>query len=126
MGRGDGAARTRTRAALCIMFSRGDGSTEDDLLGGDDSAEFKIGQQDQSALKLKDNAKEKDDPVVGLGSGPAGSWIGQVEGLKIISRRFENVAGLASVAVNSGVVNANGEWDAHVTNPSAIPVPASI
>lgn len=103
---------TRTRA-LRIVFSRGDANTDDDLLGADDSAEFKTGQQESGALKLKE--KDKDDSTAGLGSGPAGSWIGKMEGLKIISRRFENVAGLASVKVNSGTVGADGVWDAKRT-----------
>ena len=102
---------TRTRA-LRIMFSRGDGSTDDDLLGSDDSAEFKVGAQEAGPLKLKEKDKEKDDATAGLGSGPAGTWIGQLEGIKIVSHRFENVAGSATIEVNSGTVDATGYWDA--------------
>jgi len=42
-------------------------------------------------------------------------WFGRIEGLRVLRRRFENVAPSAQVRVNSGVVAADGSWDARRT-----------
>jgi hypothetical protein len=45
------------------------------------------------------------------------AWKGRLEGLKILRRRFVNVAGDATVRVNSGKVAADGTWDAQRDRP---------
>ena len=45
------------------------------------------------------------------------AWKAQLEGLKILRRRFENLFPTCKVTVNSGTVDAQGEWDAQRDKP---------
>ncbi len=45
------------------------------------------------------------------------SWLGQLEGMKLLRRRFSNVPADAEIRVNSGTVTRDGEWDAERTRP---------
>jgi hypothetical protein len=45
------------------------------------------------------------------------NWFARVEGMRILNRRFESLTAGATVRVNSGTVNARGEWDAQRTAP---------
>jgi hypothetical protein len=94
--------------ALRVSFIRGD---EDPLNEIDDSAEY-------SKKPLGGEKIEFKNP---LGAGDSGlnesTWTGQVEGLKIIGRRFENVAPQAKALISSGAINSLGEWNAQRTRP---------
>jgi hypothetical protein len=46
-----------------------------------------------------------------------GAWKGRLEGMKLLRRRFVNVAREATVRVNSGTVAADGTWDAKRDRP---------
>ena len=50
-------------------------------------------------------------------SGGAGNWRGQLEGMKLLRRRFQNLFGTAKVRVSSGAVDRDGVWDAQRTEP---------
>ena len=45
------------------------------------------------------------------------AWTGQLGGLKILRRRYRNIAPDATVRVNSGTVAADGSWDAKRQEP---------
>jgi len=99
---------TITRA-LRISFARGTaGNDEDDPLGG----------------LLNPNKKEvPPDPldVDNVGKKPksenqGAGWFGQLEGIKLLRRRFENKLPQAAIRVNSGKVK-DGIWDAERTAP---------
>jgi hypothetical protein len=45
------------------------------------------------------------------------AWFAQLEGMKILSRRFENLFPTCKVTVNSGTVTPEGEWDANREKP---------
>lgn len=62
------------------------------------------------------------DGMVSLAEGekPAtgkGSWNAELDGMKILRRRFENLFPSCTVTVNSGTVDANGVWDARRETP---------
>jgi hypothetical protein len=57
------------------------------------------------ALLGEKNAKNKD------------AWFAQLEGMKILRRRFENLFPSCKVTVNSGTVSPEGEWDARRDQP---------
>lgn len=52
----------------------------------------------------------------GTSNGKA-AWQAQLEGLKILRRRFENLFPSCTVSVNSGDVTPEGEWDANRDKP---------
>lgn len=45
------------------------------------------------------------------------AWFAQLEGMKILRRRFENLFPSCNVTVNSGTATAAGEWDARRETP---------
>ncbi|HEY3322827.1 MAG TPA: hypothetical protein VGP72_20400 [Planctomycetota bacterium] len=55
---------------------------------------------------------------------PGNTWHGQLEGMRILRRRFRNVAESAKVQVNSGAVDKTGVWDAKRTEPLSLADPA--
>lgn len=62
------------------------------------------------------------DKPSGLGKGgpklevdAAANWFARFDGLKLLRRRFTDITAQAKVRVNSGEVNARGEWDAKRT-----------
>ncbi|MGD0088650.1 MAG: hypothetical protein ABSE73_01905 [Planctomycetota bacterium] len=89
---------TVTRA-LRISFDRG----MDEL---DELLEAGGGATPDSVLKDKGGA-----------DGGKGAWHAQLEGLRILRRRFANLASTAKVSVSSGQISKNGEWDAQRDKP---------
>ncbi len=99
---------TQTRA-LRLTFARGAAADSDPL------------------ANLLDGSKTKDDPLDpdkkprprdALEFGPnRGVWRGRLEGMRLLRRRFANVAGTATVRVSSGKVAADGAWDAMRKRP---------
>ncbi|MEI6786939.1 MAG: hypothetical protein WCL49_00515 [bacterium] len=53
-----------------------------------------------------------------------GAWSASIEGMKLLRRRYESLLPEASVMVNSGVINAAGEWDARRDTPLTPEEPA--
>lgn len=45
------------------------------------------------------------------------AWLAQLEGIKILRRRFENLFTTCTVKVSSGTVSPEGEWDAQRQQP---------
>jgi hypothetical protein len=98
---------TLTRA-LRITFSHGD-ENEDPVGNLQD-----LGTPSDDLSRL---SKSKLDPSdLDLG-GAKGNWQGRLEGMKLLRRRFANVAGEAAVRFNSGKLLADGTWDAERTRP---------
>ena len=52
------------------------------------------------------------------------AWHGQIEGVRILRRRFRNVADTALVRVSSGTVSKEGVWDAQRKEPLSLANPA--
>jgi hypothetical protein len=53
-----------------------------------------------------------------VGAGPAATWKGRIEGMRLLRRRFRSALQDAVVRVNSGVYDAaSGEWDAKRADP---------
>ncbi|MGE3406003.1 MAG: hypothetical protein AB7I37_04255 [Pirellulales bacterium] len=102
---------TQTRA-LRVTFIKGEETDEDDLLanlGKDDAP----AEDDEFVLDKKGSQNDALD-----GFGPTqGRWMGQLEGMKLLRRRFASAAEGAKVRVNSGTVNDDGTWDAQRTRP---------
>lgn len=48
---------------------------------------------------------------------PAEPWMARLEGLKLLRRRFANLASTAKARVNSGAVKPDGSWDAQREQP---------
>lgn len=101
---------TLTRAVR-LTFARTDRGSDDPLDTVGDGPKPK-----------KDDFPDLDKPKTGgkdvLDFGKSkGNWKGQLEGMKLLRRRFENVAGQATVRVSSGKVGADGVWDAQRTEP---------
>lgn len=94
------AEGTMTRA-LRVTFARGNAGSNDPLDKLLDNS--KSGDDD---LRNPDKAKSK-----ALEFGADTAWKGQLEGMKLLRRRFANVTG-ATIRVNSGKVTADGTWDA--------------
>ena len=88
--------------ALRIRFTR-PGDEMDDVMEEDDEDD---GGADIGGLFDK---QEK------IQIGDRQGWLGRLEGLKILRRRFRDVAPLAKVRVNSGTVHKDGAWDAKRT-----------
>jgi hypothetical protein len=58
-----------------------------------------------------------------LKAAPTSKWFASFEGMKLMRRRFTNRTPLARVRVNSGEVNALGEWDAERTAALSVETP---
>ena len=99
---------TRTRA-LRIRFTQPGGNELEDLL-------------DESPRP--DEASGEEKPELGLEEGgDAGGgleaqgkrrqkWLGRLEGMRILRRRFRSLATSAKVRVSSGTIDESGEWEA--------------
>ena len=57
-------------------------------------------------------------------TGNRDAWMGRIEGMRILRRRFENLSATATVRVNSGSVGKDGVWTAKRTEPLSEVVPA--
>ena len=86
---------TQTRA-LRISFSRG----ADDVFS-------QIEDEKVSGAGV-DNLVDAKDEV----AGSKGAWMGQLEGMKLLRRRFTNITPSAQIKVNTGKVEKDGSWDA--------------
>ncbi|HEV7405686.1 MAG TPA: hypothetical protein VGO11_22270, partial [Chthoniobacteraceae bacterium] len=106
-------ANTTTRA-LRFTFSKGGAGSTDDLLS---DVEDKKGGP---SLDKVDGGGKKG----GIGSGDTNAWQRKLEGVKLLNRRYENVASKASIRVNSGKIAPDGSWDAARTNPVSAAEPA--
>ncbi|MCL2701232.1 MAG: hypothetical protein FWE88_06015 [Phycisphaerae bacterium] len=96
--------------ALRVTFTRGD----DDLFTDSEESAADEYSTDFSGSSEDGLEFTTDKPSVDL----AGDiWAGKLEGLKIVGRRFENVARSAKITVNSGQIGPDGVWDAQRTNP---------
>ncbi len=51
-------------------------------------------------------------------------WQRRIKGMKLLGRRFENLASTAVIRVNSGKIAADGSWDAERTQPVSEAEPA--
>ncbi|MCX7420822.1 MAG: hypothetical protein NT013_14945 [Planctomycetia bacterium] len=109
---------TLTRA-LRVTFAKGaaaendavakllDGEKEEDPLGD--------GPKGTSPTEGKGNSDEL-KKLAGLTDDKNG-WLGRLEGLKLLRRRFVSQLPKATIRVNSGEVNELGEWDAQRDRP---------
>ena len=109
---------TLTRA-LRVTFAKGaaaendsvakllDGEKEEDPLGD--------GPKGTSPTEGKSNSDEL-KKLAGLTDDKNG-WLGRLEGLKLLRRRFVSQLPKATIRVNSGEVNELGEWDAQRDRP---------
>lgn len=109
---------TLTRA-LRVTFAKGaaaendavakllDGEKEDDPLGD--------GPKGTTPTEGKSNSDEL-KKLAGLTDDKNG-WLGRLEGLKLLRRRFVSQLPKANIRVNSGEVNELGEWDAQRDRP---------
>jgi len=86
---------TVTRALRISFDKRG----ELDRLTGGDAA----GDEELSLVRPGDDGRD--------------AWKARLEGMKILRRRFASLLPDAAVRVNSGEVNAEGEWDARRSRP---------
>jgi hypothetical protein len=101
-------AKTR---ALRLSFSKGALPDKDDLLTAsatskpavDDS--FELGKKEPATATAGDFGSHQD------------RWQAQLEGVKILRRRFENLSPTATVRVSSGQVADDGTWDAARSEP---------
>jgi len=92
--------------AIRVSVVRG----EDDIFGQtDEKAEYEASLETSEGLKTDDKNEE-----IGL-EGTA--WSAKLDGMKLLSRRFENVATAAKIVVNSGKPNADRSWSAERTTP---------
>ncbi len=106
-------SNTATRALL-VTFVKGD---EDEL---SDALEARpTPAQEGPSLDLDVPASA----ALGLDESGA-SWVGRLEGLRILRRRFANLSGSATVRVNSGALDRDGVWDAQRTEPLSRAAPA--
>ena len=87
---------------------------------------FDKGLDELDEAFLGDEGEAGLDGGLGLGDkgGGAGSndknkaaWFAQLEGMKILRRRFENLFPTCKVSVNSGTVTPEGEWEANRERP---------
>lgn len=110
-------AGTVTRA-LRVTFAKGDAGDDDPLANLIAAPKRKeVDPLDIDALDKKDAVDKKGgDRSVDLG-GDSSRWLGQIEGMKILQRRFVSRLAGAEFKVNSGKVTENGEWDADRTRP---------
>lgn len=90
---------TTTRAVRITFVKKG----EDDLMD-----DFDESMQEGGEFELGEG--EEDDVLGGLVQGK--EWQAQLEGMRILRRRFKNLFPTAKIRVNSGTVNEEtGEWN---------------
>ena len=87
---------------------------------------FSSGDDDDLSDRPRSPGKSEKGPLDDLGLGDAdrsglgdktGAWKGQIEGLKILRRRFKNLYATAKISVSSGTVDKEGVWIARRTEP---------
>ena len=108
---------TSTRALL-FSFIRGKAAAGEDLLL--EVEEKKGGPTLEKTVEKAVSARASKGGFEGADD----SWQRQLEGMKVLSRRFENVAAAAQVRVSSGKVESDGSWDARRSQPLSVADPA--
>ena len=82
---------------------------------------FIKGADDEIAdiLETKEEAKELKLDAKGSDAEQKGAWLGQLEGMKLLRRRYKNLFATARVRVSSGTVAPHGgdSWDAERAEP---------
>ncbi len=101
---------TRTRG-LRLRVRLAKDAAEDNLI---DDLLTKDASKDPLEIDLDKPAKTGEGKL-GAEAKAAPGWFARFEGMKLLRRRFTNVTPQAEVRVNSGEVNASGEWDAQRT-----------
>jgi hypothetical protein len=91
---------TKTRA-LRITFSKG----ADDLL-----ADIEEPAKVTASLDTLEGKAARPKSADGV-------WLGRLEGMKLLARRFASLAPTAAIRVNSGKLDKDGAWDAQRTAP---------
>jgi len=104
-----------TTRALRFTFMKGGEGVADDILS--DIEDKKGGP----SLDKVDSTSSKKSSFEGA---DAGAWQRRLEGVKLLSRRFENLFSSATVRVNSGKVSPDGTWDAQRAEPLSPEQPA--
>ena len=107
-------AATATRALLVTFY------TDDD----DELSDALAADQDARPATPSLDLDADSDPGLDPGAGAGDAWLGKIEGLRILRRRFANVAAAAKVAVNSGAVRSDGVWIAKPVEPLSQAAPA--
>ncbi len=109
-------ADTRTRA-LRIRFSQ-PGEAPDELFGESDEERFARPPDTQPPAHAEASVQPSplDDPLMqSVMRDERAHWLGRLEGMKLLSRRFRDIGPEAVIRVNSGTVDAAGVWDAQRT-----------
>ena len=90
-------ARTR---ALRISFIRAGDDTEEELDAEPEEAgpQLTVEPEDDTGEALEARPEQRE------------SWLGRLEGLRLLRRRFRNLASSAEVRISSGAINERGEW----------------
>jgi hypothetical protein len=113
---------TETRALL-VTFFKGEDDELSDVLEAEEEAEPDAPSLDIGGDLGGDLAG--DAPAEPKAAGrDAAAWNGQLEGIRILKRRFENLSDRATVRVNSGVVGSDGVWVAKPKEPLSTLAPA--
>ncbi|QDU97588.1 hypothetical protein Pla8534_54380 [Lignipirellula cremea] len=104
--------QTMTRAIRIQAFPVGEDAPSRDPLDAilDNTAKAKEPSID-GLLDRPKTASLLSDP----GAGAKSKWFARIEGLKLLRRRFTSQIAPPRIRVNSGEVNAQGEWDAQRT-----------
>jgi hypothetical protein len=103
---------TLTRA-LRITFIKG--SADDDLLSSTDAKPTKGSDVPDVGFSLDKPAPSRS--ALTEFASDQGQWLGRLEGMKLLRRRFRSALAGATVRVNSGTVARDGSWDAQRTRP---------
>ena len=111
---------TETRALL-VTFYKGEDDELADVLDAEEEAEPDAPSLDASGLDGGSAGDSLAEPAAGR---KAGAWNGQLEGMRILRRRFENLRDQANVRVNSGAVGSDGVWIAKPKEPLSTAAPA--
>ncbi|MEI6256242.1 MAG: hypothetical protein WCQ77_06330 [Planctomycetota bacterium] len=83
---------------------------------------FDMGLDELDEVLLGDEGTTASGDSLLVGGGSAAdkgkaAWLAQLEGMKILRRRFENLFPSCKVTVNSGTVTPQGEWEANREKP---------
>ena len=107
-------AGVTTRALRLTFLKGGEGAADDILTEVEDKKGGPSLDKIDSTLSKKSSFEGAD----------AGAWMKRIEGMKLLSRRFENLYSFATVRVNSGKVSPDGTWDAQRAEPLSTAQPA--
>ncbi|MEI8371159.1 MAG: hypothetical protein WCJ31_22260, partial [Planctomycetia bacterium] len=111
--------------ALLVTFYKGEDDELSDVLDAEEEAEPDAPSLDASGLDAGLDGGSAADSLAGPAAGrKAGAWNGQLEGMRILRRRFANLRDQAAVRVNSGAVGSDGVWIAKPKEPLSTAAPA--